>query len=232
MVANRSTSRPRGHQRQRSFLLAGPGVGSLDRTVKAPGPAPDGLNKFFAQHLPKLAAPAPPPQSHSATLQRTSFESTSTATSNPSSGLDNLGGVLEGWVRKVATRAKASLNDLQQGVGVGAQSPQGQLRSSGLGAGIAGIGMGDGDLIELDDGLDVRDSSGGIGAGNGVEVGGGPGAGLLDIPRRANRETARSKSIGHTTSAVRSSGPVSGSLTSRSRAPPPPPVVGDRFKDD
>ncbi|OJJ46481.1 hypothetical protein ASPZODRAFT_1964515 [Penicilliopsis zonata CBS 506.65] len=101
------------HQRQRSnFQLTGPGVGTLDRTAIAPGPAPDGLNNFFAQHLPTFGAPPPPNQS------RTSSDSTSTVLSHTTTtSLDNLGGVLEGWVRNIATKAKAGLNDLQSGVG-------------------------------------------------------------------------------------------------------------------
>ena len=39
--------------------LAGPGgVGTMARNVHTPGPAQDGLNKFFAKHLPDVAPPA------------------------------------------------------------------------------------------------------------------------------------------------------------------------------
>lgn len=127
-------SRPQ-HRRQRSSIhLAGTGVGTLDRTSTAPGPAPDGLSKFFSQHMPNLVPPSLPEN-----LRRPSFGSESTVTSNASTGLENIGGAVEGWIRKVATRTKAGISELQQG------SPNQQ--ATGRGRGLWGIG----DLIELDD---------------------------------------------------------------------------------
>lgn len=137
-----------GHRRQRSsFHLSGPGgVGTLGRDVIAPGPAPDKLNKFFSQHLPNLAAPANPTLPRSA-----SFESTSTVASGSSNtGIENVGGAIEGWMRKMATRAKAGLNELQQN----AQS--GQVYGLGQAMGIGGMG----DLIEMDDSLEGRTTPG------------------------------------------------------------------------
>ncbi|KAE8552981.1 hypothetical protein EYB25_004360 [Talaromyces marneffei] len=128
------------HRRTGSITLQGPGgVGTLGREVYAPGPAQDGLNKFVAQHLPNLSVPPPPPS----TLRKSSFDSTSSVLSGTSStGLENFGGAIEGWMRKMALRAKSSLNELQQG---------GSLQSSrGQALGIAGLG----DLIELNDGLE------------------------------------------------------------------------------
>lgn len=123
-------SRPQ-HCRQRSSIhLVGTGVGTLDRTSTAPGPAPDGLNKFFSQHMPNLV-PSPLPEN----LRRPSFGSESTVTSNASTSLENIGGAVEGWIRKVAT----GISELQQG------SPSQQ--ATGRGRGLWGIG----DLIELDD---------------------------------------------------------------------------------
>jgi hypothetical protein len=55
-------------------------------------------------------------------------------------GLENVGGAIEGWMRKMASRAKTGLNELQSGM----QTPQGQA------VGIGGMG----DLIELNDGLE------------------------------------------------------------------------------
>lgn len=134
------------HQRQRSNMqLSAPGVGTLDRDVMAPGPAQDGLSKWFAQHLPNLApAPAPP------NFESTS-ENASTANSNtPTTSLDNIGGAVEGWVRKMTTRAKTSFNELQQG----ALSPAGPGMSPGISR------RGTSDLIELNDGLEARSNSG------------------------------------------------------------------------
>ncbi|KAE8355064.1 hypothetical protein BDV28DRAFT_129638 [Aspergillus coremiiformis] len=135
------TKLPVRHQRQRSTLqLSGPGVGTLDHDTMAPGPALDGLSKFFAQHLPNLAPAHAPPNLQDST------ESTSNPASNTSTGLDNLGGAVEGWVRKMTSRAKASFNELQQST----QSHQinGAVHRTGAG--------GVGDLIELNDGLESR----------------------------------------------------------------------------
>lgn len=89
--------------------LQGPGgVGTMGREVRNPGPAPDGLNKLF----PKVAP-------------RTSFESEA---STASTGLENVGGAIEGWVRKLATKAAARVQSPARGRG-----------------GTSGIG----DLIEL-----------------------------------------------------------------------------------
>lgn len=130
------------HRRQRSSIhLSATGVGTLDPTSTGPGPALDGFTRFFAQHMPNLAPAQPPDNSRTA-----SFGSTPTVTSNASTGLENIGGAFEGWVRKVATRAKAGINELQQG-------PPTQQGSRGR-----NIWRMD-DLIELDDGMvDGRNS--------------------------------------------------------------------------
>ncbi|KAF3387096.1 Uncharacterized protein F1880_000128 [Penicillium rolfsii] len=130
------------HRRQHSNLhLTGTGVGTLDRTSTAPGPALDGLSKFFSQHMPNLVPP-PVPEN----LRRSSFGSESTATSNASTGLENIGGAVEGWIRKVATRTKAGISELQQG--------SLNQQAAGRGRGLWGLG----DLIELDDTSDGRRS--------------------------------------------------------------------------
>lgn len=134
------------HQRQRSNIqLSGPGVGTLDHDSNAPGPAMDGLSKFFAQHMPNLAPVARPPNFES------SSESVSTAAANTPTSLDNLGGAVESWVRKMTTRAKASLNELQQTPGPVTHDP------------AQAVGRrGNGDLIELNDGMESRSSSNAI----------------------------------------------------------------------
>ena len=63
----------------------------MGKNVKSPGPAQDGLNKLFAAHLP-IVAPRP------------SFES-EYSTSSHTNGIENIGGAVEGWVRKLATKA-------------------------------------------------------------------------------------------------------------------------------
>jgi hypothetical protein len=133
-----------GHRRQRSSLhLSGTGVGTLDPTSTGPGPALDGFTKFFAQHMPNLAPPPPPSEN----TRKASFGSVSSATSHASTGLENIGGAFEGWIRNVATRAKAGINELQQG------TPNQQGPNRGRNKGRMD------DLIELDDGMiDGRNS--------------------------------------------------------------------------
>ncbi|OQD80427.1 hypothetical protein PENANT_c035G08497 [Penicillium antarcticum] len=131
-----------GHRRQRSSLhLSGTGVGTLDPTSTGPGPTLDGFTKFFAQHMPNLAPP--PPEN----TRKASFGSVSSATSHASTGLENIGGAFEGWIRNVATRAKAGINELQQG------TPNQQGPNRGRNKWRMD------DLIELDDGMiDGRNS--------------------------------------------------------------------------
>ena len=77
--------------------LQGPGgVGTMGRDVRIPGPAQDGLNKLFATHLPNLAP-------------RRSFESTNSCSSHGNGGIENVGGAIEGWMRKLATKAANSI---------------------------------------------------------------------------------------------------------------------------
>lgn len=128
------------HQRQRSNIqLAGPGVGTLDRSAMAPGPALDGLSKFLSQHLPTLAPPPPP----TTNPDSGAFESTSTTHGTAANSLDNIGGAFEGWFKKVTTRAKAGLNELQQ-------------TTSNPGSGRLQPTTTESDLIEMDDGLESR----------------------------------------------------------------------------
>jgi hypothetical protein len=83
--------------------LQGPGgVGTLDKDVTSPGPAQDKLNKIFAPHLPNVAP-------------RSSFDS---VTSTSSAGIENVGGAIEGWVRKMASKA-ATIIENQPGSGNG-----------------------------------------------------------------------------------------------------------------
>ncbi|KAJ5681692.1 uncharacterized protein N7477_001632 [Penicillium maclennaniae] len=131
------------HRRQRSSInLSGTGVGTLDSDSTAPGPAMDGLTQWLSKHVTSLAPPGPLQNN-----RKYSYGSESTGTPN-ASGLENIGGALEGWVRKVATRAKAGINDLQQG------NPTQQAGNRGRNIGLWGMG----DLIEMDDASEDRRS--------------------------------------------------------------------------
>lgn len=108
-----------------SHQLQGPGgVGTMGRDVRSPGPAQDGLNKLFAMHLPNLAP-------------RKSFESVNSSSSHGNGGIENVGGVIEGWMRKLATKAANSVQPPTPG-------------------GRSGVG----DLIELsEDAFEIGDDS-------------------------------------------------------------------------
>lgn len=110
-----------------SLHLHGPGgVGTLGKDVRGPGPAPDGLNKIFAAHLPNVAP-------------RDSFESQRSDHST-SMGIENVGGAIEGWVRKMAGKAAWSV-----------RSPRSMSR----------VREGDGEAFELTNaGMDGGDGGG------------------------------------------------------------------------
>ena len=77
--------------------LQGPGgVGTMGRDVRSPGPGQDGLNKLFATHLPNLAP-------------RKSSESVNSTSSHGNGGIENVGGAIESWMRKLATKAANSV---------------------------------------------------------------------------------------------------------------------------
>ncbi|KAL4769713.1 hypothetical protein BDW60DRAFT_194448 [Aspergillus nidulans var. acristatus] len=139
-------SKPKGRHRRRpsGLELSGTGVGTLDRNVNLPGPAMDGLSKFFAQHLPTLAPKQAPPNFDSLS------GNLSTVASSNFTSLDSIGGAVEGWVRKITARAKSSINDLQQGTSSSQNQtmpPETRRREFS-------------DLIELEDGVESRNSSG------------------------------------------------------------------------
>lgn len=135
--------------------LHGPGgVGTMDKDVRAPGPAPDGLNKLFASHLPSVAPP-PPEQSAYAPWHLGVLDERGGAGADAGTGggdateagagfdLEEVGGKIEGWVRKMAGRAASKLSESASGAAAGKG-----------GAGTAG-GAGVGDLIELTDAFEI-----------------------------------------------------------------------------
>lgn len=148
-----------------NFVLHGPGgVGTLDKNVRRPGPAQDGLNKLFASHLPNVAPPseqeyftpwypglqdadADPNGSDAPISFRTGIGDRRVAPRGGGLDLENVGGAIEGWMRKMASRASTILSESSSGSGGG----------KGSAVPVIGAVGGDlGDLIELrDDAFDV-----------------------------------------------------------------------------
>lgn len=130
----------------------------MGKNVKSPGPAQDYLNKHFASHLPNVA---PPPGQEYFTPwapslldadSGTSFHHSGSGVHTPlgGSGLDlqEIGGAIEGWVRKVGTQASKLLNE---------PGTPGQGKRSAVPV-IGAVGGDLGDLIELrDDAFEIDD---------------------------------------------------------------------------
>ncbi|KAH9876876.1 hypothetical protein IAQ61_002237 [Plenodomus lingam] len=153
------------NSRQRStsgkaWGLHGPGgVGTMGRNVRCPGPAQDGLNKKFAQYLPNVA---PPPGQEYFTPWAPSLLDATAGTSSQSAGgsgavtplngaeinFQEIGGAIEGWVRKVGTSAQKLLQE---------PGTPGQGKRSAVPV-LGAVGGDLGDLIELrDDAFEIGD---------------------------------------------------------------------------
>ncbi|KAF2835244.1 carbohydrate-binding module family 50 protein [Patellaria atrata CBS 101060] len=143
---------------QPSYFLHGPGgVGTMSANVRSPGPAQNNkVENFLAKHLPDVA---PPPNqtvftpwtpglgdlSEFDTLSGAGQVGSSTAGTGAGVGFDleNVGGAIEGWVRKMATKATKVME------------PTGNTQRSGLSVVGLGAGSGIGDLIELTDAFEI-----------------------------------------------------------------------------
>lgn len=144
-------------------FLSGPGgVGTMASNVHHPGPAQDGLNKFFARHLPDVAPPRnqlalyqpeiphhdddPIPTSSSARVVNAAYPNSSAGSAGGPSNLnlEHMGGAIESWVRRLASKATAPAADRQK-------AARASVGASGKGAG--GIG----DLIEMTDEFEIGD---------------------------------------------------------------------------
>lgn len=158
-----SFSGPQGRRRSNSNFLHGPGgVGTMNKNVRSPGPAQDGLNKLFAAHLPNVA---PPPGQEYFTPWAPSLLDVDAGTYTQYGGgsgartplggaaidLQEIGGAIEGWMRKVGSQASKLLAE---------PSTTGQGKRSG-GPPIGAVGGDFGDLIELrDDAFEIGDGEG------------------------------------------------------------------------
>lgn len=133
--------------------LAGPGgVGTMNRNVHFPGPAQDGLNKMFAKHLPDVAPPRTQQNLLTPEMPLYSDEGTpmTSGATTPNLGknlnLENVGGAIEGWMRRMATSAKSAMEPAER-----ARAARASVGAPGRGAG------GVGDLIEMTDEFEIGD---------------------------------------------------------------------------
>ena len=137
-----------------SYLSGPGGVGTMSRSVHTPGPAQDGLNKRFAKLLPDVGPPKnqvdlyqpeiplyhDEPTPLGSGVQTPSYPH---GTANLNINLENVGGAIEGWMRRMATKA---LTPTER------PAVRGPRASVGTpGRGLGGIG----DLIEMTDEFEI-----------------------------------------------------------------------------
>ncbi|KAM0718589.1 hypothetical protein Q7P37_005659 [Cladosporium fusiforme] len=131
--------------------LAGPGgVGTMNKNVSSPGPAQDGLNKFFARHLPDVA----PPRNQQSLYQPempfysdAASDATTPGTPALNGGhinIENVGGAIESWVRRVASKAKDAMEPAER-------ANAGRASVGAPHSGVKGVG----DLIEMTDEFEI-----------------------------------------------------------------------------
>lgn len=158
----------------------------MNKNVRCPGPAQDGLNKLFASHLPNVAPPAHqqrlympdvPVYTDNAAAgdargvspfgraQSGIMTGALTPTpSNPGVDIQQVGAAVEGWLRKFAVTARNALENGGLPSQSGRASPalsavRGHTGSAAAGSGT-GASMGPsgvGDLIEMADSFEIGD---------------------------------------------------------------------------
>ena len=124
----------------------------MNKNVSSPGPGQDGLNKFFARHLPDVA----PPKNQQSLYQpeiplysddvsgATTPGSYSHALNNGNINIENVGGAIESWMRRVAAKAKDAMEPTERA----------KLGRASVGAPSRGV-QGVGDLIEMTDEFEI-----------------------------------------------------------------------------
>jgi len=135
-----------------SYLSGPGGVGTMNKNVSSPGPGQDGLNKFFARHLPDVA----PPKNQQSLYQpeiplysddvsgATTPGSYSHALNNGNINIENVGGAIESWMRRVASKAKDAMEPVDR-------TKMGRASVGAPSKGVQGIG----DLIEMTDEFEI-----------------------------------------------------------------------------
>jgi hypothetical protein len=132
----------------------------MNKNVSSPGPGQDGLNKFFARHLPDVA----PPKNQQSLYQPemplysddTSGATTpgSMALNNGNINIENVGGAIESWMRRVASKAKDALEPAER-------AKVGRASVGTPRKGVRGVG----DLIEMTDEFEIGTDEDGEGEG-------------------------------------------------------------------
>lgn len=124
----------------------------MNKNVSSPGPGQDGLNKFFARHLPDVA----PPKNQQSLYQpeiplysddvsgATTPGSYSHALNNGNINIENVGGAIESWMRRVASKAKDAMEPTERA----------KMGRASVGAPARGV-QGIGDLIEMTDEFEI-----------------------------------------------------------------------------
>ncbi|KAK5737133.1 hypothetical protein LTR17_006916 [Elasticomyces elasticus] len=139
--------------------LAGPGgVGTMQRSVRFPGPAQDGLNKMFAKHLPDVAPPRQ--QQNLLTPEMPLYTDDGGVITPLGSGaaspnlmmmgsgngvsVGEMAGGIENWMRRMASNAKDAM------------VPPERVKAARASVGAPGKGAGGvGDLIEMTDEFEI-----------------------------------------------------------------------------
>lgn len=122
----------------------------MNKNVSSPGPAQDGLNKFFARHLPDVAPPR-----NQQSLYQPEFPFYSDAASGATTpgspalngghiNIENVGGAIESWMRRVASKAKDAMEPVER-------AKAGRASIGAPHSGVKGVG----DLIEMTDEFEI-----------------------------------------------------------------------------
>lgn len=135
-----------------SYLSGPGGVGTMNKNVSSPGPGQDGLNKFFARHLPDVAPPRNQQSLYQPEMPLYSDDTSGATTpgshahalNNGNINIENVGGAIESWMRRVASKAKDAMEPTERA----------KLGRASVGAPSKGV-QGVGDLIEMTDEFEI-----------------------------------------------------------------------------
>lgn len=124
----------------------------MNKNVSSPGPGQDGLNKFFARHLPDVAPPRNQQSLYQPEMPLYSDDTSGMSTpgshaqalNNGNINIENVGGAIESWMRRVASKAKDAMEPAER-------AKMGRVSVGAPSRGVRGIG----DLIEMTDEFEI-----------------------------------------------------------------------------